>query len=84
VTRDIKIWSDDMEWEIGNSNQPITFTKNLSTSAKGERHKFGRLITTSHGVRDHSSGRKNRKFFYSVKIGLHFLKMQWANPRRST
>jgi len=67
MTRDIRIWSDDMEWEIGNNNQPIAFTKKISSSAKGERHKFDRLIITNHGVRDHSSGRKDRKLFMASK-----------------
>ena len=67
MTRDIRIWSDDMEWEIGNNNQPIAFTKKISSSAKEERLKFDRLIITNHGVRDHSSGRKDRKLFMASK-----------------
>jgi len=67
MTRDIRIWSDDMEWEIGNNNQPIAFTKKIISSAKEERHKFDRLIITNHGVRDHSSGRKDRKLFMASK-----------------
>ena len=70
MTQDIKIWSDDSddtEREIGNNNQSIPFTKNLSSSAKRERHKSGRLIIKSHGVRDKSSGRKNRQFSTAPK-----------------
>ncbi len=70
MTQDIKIWSDDSddtEREIGNNNQSIPFTKNLGSSAKGERHKSDRLIIKSHGVRDKSSGRKNKQFSMGLK-----------------
>jgi len=62
VTRDIKVWSDDMGWEEGNNNKPGTFTEKLISTAKGKHHKLGRFVITNH-----SSRRKGSKSFMSSK-----------------